>query len=135
MEDDVKKIGEKLKIRREEMGITTKEVENSTSIRESYIDAIEKGISDKFLTNVYMYGFMRQYAGFLGLDLENLSEEFPTFFQTSDVKHDFQYGIGTLEVRGNTSGGVRWLPNALYAGATVLVIFVAFYMIRYLGLL
>ena len=134
MEDDVKKIGDQLRLRREEMGITVKEVENSTSIRESYIEAIEKGMSDKFLTNVYMYGFMRQYAGFLGLDMDKLSEEYPAFFQTPNLKHDFQYGIGTLEVRGNVSGGVRWYPNVLYAGATVAVILAAFYLIRYLGL-
>ncbi|MCI5053135.1 MAG: helix-turn-helix domain-containing protein [Simkaniaceae bacterium] len=134
MEDDVKRIGDRLKLAREELNISLKEVENSTSIRLSYLEAIEKGSSDKFLTNVYMFGFMRQYASFLGLDLDQLSKEFPVFFKAPSVKHEFEYGIGTLEVRGSTTGGVRWFPNLLWAGASALILILAYYFMKYVGL-
>jgi hypothetical protein len=45
------------------------------------------------------------------------------------------YGIGTLEVRGSMGGGVKWLPNLIWASVTVVVIVGAYYLAKYLGVI
>jgi cytoskeletal protein RodZ len=119
------KLGTIFRTKREEMNLTLKEVENATSIRTLYLQAIEEGRVQQFLSAVYALGFMRQYAQFLGLEQEKLSKEFPDAFRIVSEKQEFSYGIGTLEKRGNPQGGIRWMPNLMWGtlflilGATV----------------
>lgn len=133
MGEDVKKMGEHFRAKREEMSLSLKEVENATSIRMMYLQAIEEGRVAYFLSNAYALGFIRQYAGFLGFDSEKLAKEFPDAFRLPAEKQDFAYGIGTLEARGSPHGGVRWVPNLLWGGAFVLIGLVAFYFAKFLG--
>jgi cytoskeletal protein RodZ len=135
MEDERKKLGEMFRDKRHEMGVTMKEVENATSIRSNYLEAIESGVIGESLSIVYLQGFTRQYASFLGMQTDQLVEKFPLFFAGGSEKHDFAYGIGTLEMRGSVNGGVRWLPNLLWAGVAALVIVGAWYFAKMLGLL
>ncbi len=121
MSDSLKKMGEQFRHKREEMSLTLKEVENATSIRMLYIQAIEEGKVGQFLSAVYALGFIRQYAGFLGFDLEKLTKEHPDAFRHLPEKQDFAYGIGTLEARGNPSGSVNWMPNLLWGSAIILL--------------
>jgi cytoskeletal protein RodZ len=132
MSEDVKVMGERFRSKREEMNLSLKEVENVTSIRMMYLQAIEEGRVGNFLSNAYALGFIRQYAGFLGFDTDKLNQEFPGAFQLPAEKQDFAYGIGTLEARGSPHGGVRWMPNLLWGGAFVLIAVVAFYFAKFL---
>ena len=43
MEEEVKKVGQLFKGKREEKNLSLKEVENTTSIRVNYLEAIEEG--------------------------------------------------------------------------------------------
>lgn len=131
----MKKVGEIFESKRLERSLTLKDVENATSIRSSYLEAIEKGEVEKFLSTVYFHGFIRQYATYLEIDVETLIKENPELFQRKDEKHDFAYGIGTLEVRGSMSGGVKWLPNLMYGGAFALLLVVAYYFAKFVGVL
>jgi len=133
MGEDIKKMGEQFRSKREEMSLSLKEVENATSIRMMYLQAIEEGRVAQFLSNAYALGFIRQYAGFLGFDAEKLTREFPDAFRLPPEKQDFAYGIGTLESRGSPHGGVRWVPNLLWGGAFVLIGILAFYFAKFLG--
>ncbi|GAB4191267.1 MAG: hypothetical protein Tsb0015_13040 [Simkaniaceae bacterium] len=135
MSEELKKIGKIFKAKREEMNLSLKEVENSTSIRISYLESIEEGRVERFLSSIYAMGFIRQYAIFLGLDIEQIIREYPEAFQLPNEKHDFAYGIGTLEVRGSMSGGVKWLPNLIWAGVSAVVLVMAWYLVKYLGIL
>jgi cytoskeletal protein RodZ len=135
MSEEIKKLGKVFKAKREEKNLSLKEVENSTSIRASYLEAIEEGRVERFLSSVYAMGFIRQYALFLGLDIEEITREHPEAFKLPNEKHDFAYGIGTLEVRGSMSGGVKWLPNLIWAGVSAMVIVLAWYLVKYLGIL
>ena len=117
------------------MNISLKEVENNTSIRTSYLEAIEEGRADEFLSGVYAIGFIKQYAAFLNLDLELIAKDNPLAFRMPSEKHEFEYGIGTLEVRGSMGGGVKWLPNLLWAALSAVVIFLAWYFAKSLGIL
>lgn len=134
MTEDAVKLGELLKTKRKELNLSLKEVENATSIRSSHLESIEEGKEDAFLSPVYMLGFMRQYASFLGMDGEKLIQNHPDAQRIGKKTHDFAYGIGTLEKRGSTGGGVKWLPNLFWALLSVGIIAVAYFFARYLGI-
>jgi cytoskeletal protein RodZ len=135
MSEELKRVGTLFKSKRKELNLTLKEVENSTSIRSSYLEAIEEGRIQQFISGVYALGFMKQYANFLGIDMETMIRENPHVFRMPAEKHEFSYGIGTLEVRGSMGGGVKWLPNLLWAGAAALVLVVAWYLAKFLGVI
>lgn len=133
MSEGLKKMGEKFRSKREEMNLTLKEVENATSIRMIYLQAIEEGRVDHFLSNVYALGFIRQYGSFLGFESEKLAKEFPEALRLPPEKQDFAYGIGTLEMRGSPHGGVRWLPNLVWGAGLVVVAIAAWYFAKFVG--
>ena len=135
MKDEMKEFGELFKSKRKELNLSLKEVENATSIRMNHLESIEEGKNGDFLSPVYMLGFMRQYAAFLGLDGDKLLEENPEAVKLTQDKQDFAYGIGTLEVRGSMGGGVKWLPNLIWASVTVVIIVGAYYLAKYLGVI
>ena len=127
-------LGELFRNKREEMHLSLKEVENATSIRKMYLQAIEEGKISKFLSGVYAIGFIKQYASFLGLDVERLMQENPDAFKMRKDKIEFDYGIGTIEMRGGSqSGGVKWLPNIIWGGLALLVVLLAWYFAKFLG--
>lgn len=127
-------IGDALKKRRKELNISLKEVETATSIRMTYLQAIEEGDMTKLISPVYAQGFIKQYAGFLGLDGDHLVREHAEMFVRGGG-HDFAYGIGTLELRGNPGTGIKWLPNALWVGAFILLFAIAYYTAKYFNVL
>ncbi|MDX8431751.1 MAG: helix-turn-helix domain-containing protein [Candidatus Algichlamydia australiensis] len=135
MSEDIKKIGQIFKEKRNEMNLSIKEVENATSILSSNLEAIERGEVDKFLSSVYAIGFMKQYANFLGLDAEKILHDHPEVFRLPEENHEFNYGIGTLEVRGSQGGGVKWFPNLLWIGASAVVLFLAYLFAKQMGVL
>ena len=135
MSEDIKRLGNIFKGKRKEMNFSLKEVENSTSIRSAYLEAIEEGKITQFVSGVYAQGFIRQYAAFLGLDIERMMRDYPLAFRMPAEKHEFAYGIGTLEARGSVGGGVKWLPNLLWAGAAAVVLFIAWYIARLIGVI
>ncbi|MBN1915176.1 MAG: helix-turn-helix domain-containing protein [Parachlamydiales bacterium] len=134
MSSSVKAIGDLFKNKREEMHLSLKEVENATSIRMIYLEAIEEGQVDKYLSSVYAIGFIKQYANFLGLDVKELTKSFPNSFRSQSVAQEFTYGIGTLDVRGNHSNSAKWLPNIIWMGISLLVLVAAWYLARFLGI-
>ncbi|HSX38639.1 MAG TPA: helix-turn-helix domain-containing protein [Chlamydiales bacterium] len=127
------KLGGCFRTKREEMNLTLKEVENATSIRTSYLQAIEEGRVLQFLSPVYAQGFIRQYAQFLGFELEKLIADFPDAFRHSCEKQEFSYGIGTMEKRGNPQGGVRWMPNLMWGSLILALGAAAWYFGKWIG--
>ncbi len=69
-------VGNILRAAREERGLSLKDIENETSIRALYIEAIEKGKQDVLPSEVYVKGFIRNYATFLGLDADALARQY-----------------------------------------------------------
>ncbi len=134
VKDELKKIGTILKQKREELGMSLREIENATSIRMNYLGAIEEGDMGKLISPVYAQGFIKQYGLFLGLDADALIKEHPDFFsrQGRFQKQEFSYGIGTLEARNNPGSSVKWLPNAIWVGAFFIVLLTAWAFARYL---
>jgi cytoskeleton protein RodZ len=67
-------IGEELRSAREAQGRTIQEASAATRIRPSYLEAIEGERFDELGGNVYAKGFIRSYAGYLGVDPAPLLE-------------------------------------------------------------
>jgi cytoskeletal protein RodZ len=74
-------IGEELKRIREEKGLSIYDVENQTKIKATFIDAIEKENFDKIPGRVYVKGFIKNYAKFLGLDYTVYLQEINKHFK------------------------------------------------------
>ena len=69
-------IGEKLKAARESMGITIEEAAQDLKIRPAQIESIEEGDKEAFNDVFYLKMFIKNYSKYLGLDQEELVEEF-----------------------------------------------------------
>ena len=68
-------IGPALRHAREKRGLSLEEVEQATKIRPRYIEGLEREDYDMLPAPIYIRGFLKTYATFLGLDGEALSKE------------------------------------------------------------
>lgn len=74
-------IGEELKRIREEKGLSIYDVEEQTKIKATFIEALEKENFDKIPGRVYVKGFIKNYAKFLGLDYTVYLQEINKHFK------------------------------------------------------
>ena len=72
----MKEIGIKLKEKREENGVSVEEAAEDLKLRPSKIVSIEEGKKEDFDDVFYLKYFIRDYAKYLGLDGEQLVDEF-----------------------------------------------------------
>lgn len=72
----MKEIGEKLKAARESMGITIEEAAADLKLRPSQIEDIEEGNKEAFKDVFYLKLFIKNYSKYLGLDYDEMVEEF-----------------------------------------------------------
>ncbi len=77
-------IGELLKKERERQGFSIKDVEAATRIRAFYIEAIEKGDREALPSEVYVKGFIKNYAQFLQLDESECIQRYQSEFALQD---------------------------------------------------
>ena len=82
MADD---FGKQFTIAREALGLSIKEVASKVKIREEYVEDIENNVFDFPLPNVYIRGFIRNYARLLRLDVDQVMARCPVHeFQASE---------------------------------------------------
>jgi transcriptional regulator with XRE-family HTH domain len=65
-------IGRALRKARESRGKSLEEASRELRIRTEYLQALEREAFDRLLGDVYVRGFLRSYAGYLGLDAEEI---------------------------------------------------------------
>ena len=136
MDENVKKLGSLFKGKREEMHLTLKEVENATSIRMMYLQAIEEGNVQDYLSAVYALGFIKQYAAFLGFNPEKIVAENAAIFKKNvESSQEFDYGIGTLEVRNKhvSSNSSKRISNVVWVIVSALLMLMAWFFAKALG--
>ena len=75
----MKEIGEALKEARENIGISIEEAANDLKLRPSQIENIEAGNKDAFKDVFYLKYFIRDYSKYLGLNYEDMIDEFNEF--------------------------------------------------------
>lgn len=69
-------IGGILERTRQERGLSLRDVEDATKIRTRYLDGLEREDLSVLPDAIYVQGFLKTYANFLGLDGEGLAREF-----------------------------------------------------------
>ncbi len=69
-------LGAVLRAARQDMGMTLSEVEQATKIRYRYLLALEEEDFASLPESIYVYGFLRTYARYLGLDANEAVELF-----------------------------------------------------------
>ena len=86
----MKEIGERLRETRESMGISVEEAAEDLKIRPSQLENIEEGNKEAFKDVFYLKFFIRDYAKYLGLNYEEMVEEFNEFLfdYTSKISLD-----------------------------------------------
>jgi cytoskeletal protein RodZ len=72
--EELHKLGEVLRAARESKGVDLARVERDTKIRTRYLSALERGEYRELPGSVYTKGFLRNYAHYLGLDPEYLTD-------------------------------------------------------------
>lgn len=75
----MKEIGEALKEQRESIGITIEEAASDLKLKPSQIEDIEAGNKDAFPDIFYLKYFIRDYSKYLGLNYEDMIDEFNEF--------------------------------------------------------
>lgn len=75
----MKEIGEALREQRESIGITIEEAANDLKLKPSQIEDIEAGNKDAFPDIFYLKYFIRDYSKYLGLNYEDMIDEFNEF--------------------------------------------------------
>ena len=68
--------GELLERTRRERGLSLHDVENATKIRTRYLEGLEREDYSMLPDPVYVQGFLKTYANYLGLDGEGLAQDF-----------------------------------------------------------
>lgn len=83
----MKEIGLKLKLKREENGVSISEAASDLKMRESQLISIEEGKKDDFKDIFSLKYFIRDYAKYLGLDGEKMLDDFNEYLfeQTSKI--------------------------------------------------
>lgn len=130
MNEELRRVGTLFREKRQDLKLSLKEVENATSIRSAYLQAIEEGTIGAHISSVYAMGFLKQYAQFLGIDVQRLIRENPAAFRTTPSKPDFVYGIGTLEVRAQQRTGSRLMRTLAWIVGFVLICAVMWVVIK-----
>lgn len=74
------KFGEALRRRREQRGLSLKEVAETTKISASLLAGIERGDCSRWPGGIYSRAWVREYASAIGLDAEQIASRFTTCF-------------------------------------------------------
>lgn len=118
-------IGPLLRDAREELGISLKEVERSTSIRARYLEGLEQENLSELPGKSYVQAFLLSYAEFLGLDADEMSRRFkersgwrgqqPGSREPTSTSSSGRRGYrGTLLMLSLTALATVFLVSALY---------------------
>ena len=67
-EDTLQDLGKEVRRKREELGLSLKDVHEGTKIRTQFLEGIERGDFSEFPGTVYVRGFIRTYLQFIGAE-------------------------------------------------------------------
>lgn len=136
MATESRQLGELLKKRREELRLSLKEVENSTSIRSSFLQSLEDGNIEGLISPVYAQGFLRKYAEFLQIDDKQLLQAHPAVeSHLAEQSEGPDYSsLSSIEVRGSPGRESKLSGTLFWVGGSSLTVLCIWWIARYLGI-
>ena len=108
--------GADLRAARERVGWTLPDIATALRIRSQYLEALEAGHIDALPGNAYALGFLRSYAGMLGLDPNEVARRFKAEAAAVNEKTRLAFPVPVPE-RGVPAGAVVLLGVLLAVGA------------------
>ncbi len=137
----MKDIGEKLKAAREEIGISIEEAAEDLKIRPSQIENLEQGNNDAFSDLFYLKYFIRDYAKYLGLDKEDLVDEFNEYLfdytskiSLDDIKNAKKEKTKSKRVKSpytlEYKSKLSFVPFLIYGVIIALIVLIAYIVIN-----
>ncbi len=122
------KIGGVLERARNERGLSLQEVEQATKIRKRYLSGLEQEDFGALPDTVYVQGFLKTYANFLGLDGEELSNELKR--RRGRRREQRQPGVGPIRKSGFDRpvlgpGGLSQAQGRRVSSATLLTLLIS----------
>lgn len=98
--------GAELRREREMRNISVREISDTTKISTRFLQAIESGDYAALPAPVFTRGFIREYAGYLGLDGEEMVERYMAIIDREEQRQE----IEEAEMRERVSGPFSGLP-------------------------
>ena len=108
--------GADLRAARERVGWSLPDIATALHIRSQYLEALEAGHIDALPGNAYALGFLRSYAGMLGLDPNEVARRFKAEAAAVNEKTRLAFPVPVPE-RGVPAGAVVLLGVLLAVGA------------------
>jgi cytoskeletal protein RodZ len=126
-------LGERLLAMREQKGVDLYRAERDTKIRVRYLSALERGDYGELPGMVYTKGFLRNYALYLGLDPEEILEQYREEYGASRATEPVAIVPRTLEA---PRGGLTFSRGVFVAvGLSVIVLlflaYLAYQLLRF----
>jgi len=121
-------IGENLKNQRRNRQLTIGQVEEETKIRAKYLQALEEEEFGIIPGKVYVKGFLRTYATFLGLEASPLIEEYDKLTNDNVIKTEEPNKTKrTTHEKSNSGPNFSWNPKYnKYVAVIAAIIILAF---------
>ena len=113
-------IGEALRSAREAQGKSLDDAAVATRIRPSYLEALEQEQFGELGGSVYAKGFLRSYAGYLGVDPAPLLEAYRA--QETPAAPVFEHTPRAIGGLGAGRRGPNWLVVAIVAVFIILLV-------------
>jgi transcriptional regulator with XRE-family HTH domain len=126
----IKTIGTILKEKRKELKLELKQIAEITKIRSDYLAALEEGNYAKFPSEVYLKGFLKNYAKFLGISTEKALALYRRENERDDSQTSLSSSLGSHQMEKL----LVLTPNrvlTLIAGLAILIIVI--YLGSYVG--
>ena len=135
----MKDIGLKLKEKREENGVSIEEVAEDLKMRPSQIISLEEGKKEDFKDVLFLKYFIRDYAKYLGLDGEELVDEFNEFLfdftskiPIDEIEKAKQNNVNKKEVVSpytNVESGKKGLKLFLVVISVILLLVIGYFIV------
>jgi cytoskeletal protein RodZ len=124
-----KTIGELLRAAREEKKLSLEQVNRETKISAQTIRALEQDDFGAFSSDIYLKGFLRTYAQFLGLDGNRLWSMMAQRSQTPGAGSGPRWEIET-GLREEKLGTPPWIKRLLLPGLVIAIVVLAILLVR-----
>lgn len=136
----MKEIGEQLKAARESIGVSIEEVAEDLKVRPTQVENIEAGNSEAFDDIFYLKYFIRDYAKYLGLNKEDLVDEFNEYLfdytsrlSLDDIKMAAKEAKPTKAVKSpytyNKKRKIAVIPVVVYGVLAILISVIIYFVI------
>ncbi|NUJ17202.1 helix-turn-helix domain-containing protein [Bacillus glycinifermentans] len=129
----VTELGNRLKEAREEKGMSLDDLQAATKIQKRYLTALEEGNYDVIPGKFYVRAFIKQYAEAVGLNSEQLFEEFKKDIPDSyndEVSDKLSSIKPQRELPGPASKALELLPTLLVSAGVIVVIAIIYVIVQ-----